>query len=302
MIRRFLVPAALSLSLASHAASSSAQNLLVNPGFDTGLDGWQVADVSTSVTVSWDGAHDADGSASSGSAKAVWQAPAVTQYYGAFSQCVEVTTGQPYVFGGKVFIPAGPVPGSTFFIALPFPTHGCSGPAPPSAFVPTPPVTTRNSWTETTATVHPFGPSVLIAAVLAPDAGGTFQVSFDDAVLQPGSTECNEDATTLCLDGGRFKITATFDAGNGNAGQAQVIPLGDSGLLWFFAASNLEVVVKLIDGCAVGGHFWFFAAGLTNVQVVITVTDTRTHAVKTYTNKLGTPFPPIQDTSAFPCP
>jgi hypothetical protein len=300
MARRFWIPAALTLLLFSHTASSSAQNLLVNPGFAAGLDGWQV--VGVSMTVSWDGAHDADGSPSSGSAKAVWQASSVTGIYPAISQCVGVTAGASYIFGGKVFIPSGLVPGSAYFVAIPYPTPDCSGPPPPSAFVATPPVTTRNSWVETAATVHPFGPSVLIAAVLAPDAGGTFQVSFDDLLLQPGSTECNLDSTTLCLDGGRFKVTATFDAGNGNAGKARVIPQGDSGLLWFFAASNVEAVVKLIDGCALGGHFWFFAAGLTNVQVVITVTDTRTQAVKTYTNKLGTAFLPIQDTSAFPCP
>jgi hypothetical protein len=303
MTRRLWLPVALTLLLSSHAAPSPAQNLLVNPGFDTGLGGWQLADPSTtSVTVSWDGAHDADGSPSSGSAKAVWQAPSVSGLSSAIFQCVEVTPGASYIFGGKVFIPAGPVPGSAFFNVIPYPSHGCSGAPPPSLFGSTPPVTTRNRWVETTATIHPFGPSVLIAATFAPGSGGTFQVSFDDVVLQPGSTECSQDATTLCLGGGRFKVTATFDAGNGNAGQAQVIPQGDSGLLWFFASSNIEAVVKVIDGCAGFDRFWFFAGGLTNVQVVITVTDLRTQATKTYTNKLGTAFVPIQDTSAFPCP
>jgi hypothetical protein len=49
-------------------------------------------------------------------------------------------------------------------------------------------------------------------------------------------------------------------------------------------------------------RFWFFAAGLTNVQVAITVTDTQTGATREYDNKLGAPFAPVQDTSAFPCP
>lgn len=47
-----------------------------------------------------------------------------------------------------------------------------------------------------------------------------------------------------------------------------------------------------------------FAEGaLTNVRAVITVRDTLTGATKTYTNPQGTPFQPIQDTSALPtCP
>jgi hypothetical protein len=122
----------------------------------------------------------------------------------------------------------------------------------------------------------------------------------------PSATTCIADATTLCLDALRFKVTATFDSGHGgagSAGNARVQPLtADTGYLWFFDASNVEVVVKLIDGCGLGGHFWFFAGGLTNVNTVITVTDMQTGAVRTYTNPPNTAFKPIQDTSAFACP
>lgn len=77
----------------------------------------------------------------------------------------------------------------------------------------------------------------------------------------------------------------------------------DTGYLWLFAAANVEAVVKVIDGCALGGHYWVFAGGLTNVNVVIKVRDTKTGAVQTYVNPLGTPFQPIEDTAAFAtCP
>ena len=49
-------------------------------------------------------------------------------------------------------------------------------------------------------------------------------------------------------------------------------------------------------------NHWFFAAGLTNVEVTMTVTDTYSGISKTYTNPAGTPFAPIQDTGTFPCP
>ena len=45
------------------------------------------------------------------------------------------------------------------------------------------------------------------------------------------------------------------------------------------------------------------AGGLTDVNVVLTVTDTMTGLVRTYVNPQGTAFQPIQDTSAFAtCP
>src|SRR3954454_2501115 len=70
---RFPLFVALSLLIASLTAPATAQNLLVNPNFDTNLFGWQVG-VVPGVSVSWNGALDADGSPASGSAKAVWQA------------------------------------------------------------------------------------------------------------------------------------------------------------------------------------------------------------------------------------
>jgi hypothetical protein len=293
----FLVSAFL---LAGWTASASAQNLLVNPNFDSSLAGWQTTSVPGS-TASWDGTRDADGSPTSGSAKGVWSAPTVTGLVPVVSQCIEVTPGMTYIHGGKIFIPSGqPTSGSAFFLAAVFPSHGCSGPPPPGLFLPTPIVTAQNTWTESTAPIVPFGPSLLLSAYIAPNAGGNFQASFDDLVLEPPGS-CIPDATTLCFMGGRFKVTATFDTGRGNAGQAHGIPVGDSGLLWFFASSNIEVALKVLDGCGLGGHYWVFAGGLTNVEVTILVTDTRTGVTRTYHNPLNTAFEPIQDTSAFSC-
>ena len=42
-----------------------------------------------------------------------------------------------------------------------------------------------------------------------------------------------------------------------------------------------------------------FAAGLTNVEVRLSLTDTETGAVKVYDNPLDRPFQPVQDTRAF---
>jgi hypothetical protein len=301
VLARFAPFVALTLLLGP-TASASAQNLPVNPNFDTSLDGWQTSSVPGTI-VSWDGTRDADGSPTSGSATGLWQAPTVTGLIPVVSQCIEVTPGVAYTHGGKIFIPSGqPTSGSAFFLATVFPTHGCSGPPPPGPFIPTPAVTALDTWTESTATIVPFGPSLVLSAYMAPNSGGSFQASFDNLILDsspPGS--CIPDSHTLCFQSGRFKATATYDAGNGNAGQAHAVPAGDSGLFWFFSPSNIEIVLKVLDGCPLGGHFWVFAGGLTNVQVTITVTDTQTAITRAYHNPTGIAFTPIQDTSAFTC-
>ena len=61
--------------------------------------------------------------------------------------------------------------------------------------------------------------------------------------------------------------------------------------------------MKALDGCGINSRYLAFASGLTNVNVVMTVTDTQTGLVRTYTNPQGTPFCPVHDTSAFStCP
>ena len=106
----------------------------------------------------------------------------------------------------------------------------------------------------------------------------------------------------LCLGAGRFRVQVSWTSGSSPA-PAHARPLtADTGAFWFFAGANLEMLLKVLDGCAVNGHFWVFAAGLTNAQVVTTVTDTRTGAAQRYVNPQGAAFAPMQDTRAFACP
>jgi hypothetical protein len=294
------LPIAFSLSLApGFLAPAAAQNLTVNPGFDTGLSGWQAGAGTT-----WDGTRDAGGSASSGSAKASWSPGGDVVVV---TQCVPIPQpGTLSVLSSQVFIPSGQTIGDGVFITAGyFPDPGCTGiPFPDPPVGRTPLVTATGRWTPAATVLAPFGRSALIGAVLRLTSAAAFTANVDDFRLEPAtSATCLEDLTTLCLHALRFKVTATYDAGNGNAGTARVQDLtGDSGFLWFFNNYNVEAIVKVFDGCGLGGHYWFFAAGLTNVKVTITVTDLQTGAVKTYTNPLGKAFAPIADTSAFACP
>jgi hypothetical protein len=125
------------------------------------------------------------------------------------------------------------------------------------------------------------------------------------AARSPRAGDCTPGPTTLCLGGGRFEVEAEWVTKSGNSGEGQSIELtDDTGAFWFFNAANVEILVKVLDACASAFEsFWVFAAGLTNVEVRLTVTDTQTGMVKVYDNPLDRPFQPIQDTRSFAtCP
>jgi hypothetical protein len=115
---------------------------------------------------------------------------------------------------------------------------------------------------------------------------------------------CLPDATTLCLNDGRFRVSAEWADFEGNEGDATAFQVSDeSGELYFFTTDNVELLVKVLDGCSYNNSYWVFAAGLTNVEVTLTVTDTQAGMTQVYDNPLSRPFEPILDTSAFmTCP
>ncbi|HXO21454.1 MAG TPA: CARDB domain-containing protein [Thermoanaerobaculia bacterium] len=130
----------------------------------------------------------------------------------------------------------------------------------------------------------------------------------DSLVAAERSTAAPRDQTpavaTRGLDQGRFDVTAFWRTQDGTTGSGQFVPVTDnSGYFWFFDPGNIEMTVKILDACGLNDRFWVFAAGLTNVEVALTVTDTRTGTQATYHNNLGQSFRPIQDTGAFAtCP
>src|SRR5262249_4014532 len=122
------------------------------------------------------------------------------------------------------------------------------------------------------------------------------------SVVQPDFQEtigCASTDTVLCIDG-RFSVEATWQTESGKSGPAHAVNLGSrSGYFWFFDPSNVELIVKTLNACALDKGNWFFGAGMTTVGVHTTVTDTFTGESKVYDSPVGAPFPPIQDTRAF---
>jgi virginiamycin B lyase len=120
-----------------------------------------------------------------------------------------------------------------------------------------------------------------------------------------GPLTCEPDSTTICLNGGRFRVTADWRKPDGVSGRGQAVRLtSDSGYFWFFSPSNIEILTKVVNGCVDPFNtYWVFSSGLTNVEVTLRVVDTQRGLLKTYVNPLNSAYQPIQDTSAFAtCP
>ena len=132
-----------------------------------------------------------------------------------------------------------------------------------------------------------------------PAAGGIFK--------DQGSGACHNppNVASLYLSRGRFKVEAAWQDFDGNTGPARAAaPAADgSGLFWFFSPTNWELLVKVIDACALNHRWWVYAAGTTDVGYTLTVTDTRTGRTKSYENPRGRTSPAITDSNAFDtCP
>ncbi|MFL6196374.1 MAG: hypothetical protein ACJ75H_19495 [Thermoanaerobaculia bacterium] len=99
------------------------------------------------------------------------------------------------------------------------------------------------------------------------------------------SATCAARPGSLCLGGSRFQVDLAWKDFAGKSGAGQAVALtGDTGYFWFSSPGNVEVIVKVLDGRGLNGHFWVFYGALTNLEYSLTVTDTLTGKTKAYTN------------------
>ena len=119
------------------------------------------------------------------------------------------------------------------------------------------------------------------------------------------SAGCTSTASTLCLGpSGRFAVKASYKTAS-TSGNGAVVPFStsESGLFTFFAPTNWEVVIKVLNGCGVNNHWWVFTGGLTDQHAEIEVTDQHRGVTKRYFNYSGVPFALVTDTQALAtCP
>ena len=103
------------------------------------------------------------------------------------------------------------------------------------------------------------------------------------------SGSCRRGPQYLCLSAGRFEIQAHWKDHNreGVYGNGTAVPIDvsdESGMFWFFSSTNIELVVKALDGTGVNGHYWVFFGALSDVEYWVTVRDTAGGGSRTYHN------------------
>lgn len=117
------------------------------------------------------------------------------------------------------------------------------------------------------------------------------------------TSACVPGGNALCLAGGRFRVTATWQRRGGSRPAFPTDVADESGVFYFAVnePGNVELTVKILSQCSQNNRFAVFASGLSNARVDLTVTDTLTGRSKTYTNPLGQAFRLLQDSATFAC-
>lgn len=110
--------------------------------------------------------------------------------------------------------------------------------------------------------------------------------------------------------GGRFELDVLRRDGQGELARARPVFAPDAAggqawqsslLFYFFSPDNWELMVKVLDGCAINGHFWVFGAASTDVEYEITIRDRDADLTRSWRHEAGTPAPALTDTTAFAC-
>lgn len=114
-------------------------------------------------------------------------------------------------------------------------------------------------------------------------------------------TDCVPGGPALTLRGG-YTVRMCYETADDMVGDAKDWGLdsSQSGLLYFFDRDNVEVLIKVLDGCALNGHRWVFVAPVTDLAFNLFV-DGPGGERWTHTNRLGQTAEARRDTSAFAC-
>lgn len=88
-------------------------------------------------------------------------------------------------------------------------------------------------------------------------------------------TDCLLRETGLEL--GSYRVLACLETPDGSRRRAWNYRLDaeQSGLLYFFERDNVEILVKLLEGCAINGHHWVFVAPVTDLGFRLAVRESR---------------------------
>ncbi|HVS63963.1 MAG TPA: hypothetical protein VMT85_10735 [Thermoanaerobaculia bacterium] len=158
-----------------------------------------------------------------------------------------------------------------------------------------------------------------LITTVGPLAEGEWQIEVLVADRRAGDSEApfelagrrtfavDTESTETLIVGGRFAISVTWTNGSDRSGVG--VPLrgalpdqgnSGSGAFFFFAPENTELLVKVLEACAVNDRYWVFISAATDLGFEVTVEDlTAGGATRTYTNEPGEPARAVTDVEAF---
>jgi len=134
--------------------------------------------------------------------------------------------------------------------------------------------------------------------------------------------DCALRSSGLTLDGRMVMACVETPAGERRRAWSYELGSDRSGLLYFFDRDNVELLVKVLDGCAINGHHWVFVAPVTDLGFRLRITNpggwygTARPAHWSYDferrpnreilwdrvgNPKGATARTVSDTTAFPC-
>jgi hypothetical protein len=108
------------------------------------------------------------------------------------------------------------------------------------------------------------------------------------SVITPPAA-CVEDATTMCLVNGRYKVTSNWKnqyAGGATATLSKAKLTDVTGAFWFFNPSTYEYMIR-VNTATDNGRAWMTILTFTSVEFWVDVTDTKTGQFKEYHSTPG---------------
>ena len=189
----------------------------------------------------------------------------------------------------------------TAFVLLSTPLIWSKNEAPPADWN----ALVRTSPNETTLDLGGVPEGDQTFAVRAENEHGASEASNGVAFSLPPNPDCFIQELLACLStgpfDGRFHVWVVVWTSEGlRPARRRNVDLGqDSTLFYFFDENNVEMLIKVLDGCAINEHFWVFAAAATDLRYEINVWDSQTGALARYTNPPATVPLAIADTKAF---
>ncbi len=125
---------------------------------------------------------------------------------------------------------------------------------------------------------------------------------FASPLLEAKDYGCLEWGLNACLQDGRFFVEAYYTDHNRKVHNARIkdAVIGDeASLFYFFNHDNPELLVKVLNACAVNGKYWVFGSAGTDLDYSVYITDLATNKRKSYKRNKTNPL--INDAGAFAC-